>query len=427
MAQTSQKMVMCLLALMCLISCHSMGISQTLNRNLHYRNPSLEFPDADLFAKVASSSVDFSEREMRMLVNYDCTCTHAPDEQGYIVSKKIDDLGESIQPLLVKMAWEHIEDYRVYSIINRFKKNDDNGFSEEMRRIILESLAHSERGSGSVSIGCRVMTDIGKPEDVPKLLSIVNENAYIHSINDIKRKFGANDIDTYLNMPENHRVFRNADDNLESFYHIIRAVGSIAVVSQIPEIEKAIENWTKEMLLDSWWLKTFQAEVTMCLANIRREPEDVPKLLLLLSQDEERRLLKPVLRLVSNIAAVSQMPEIEKAITAWKEKHFNDNLPLEKQYLFEIELYLANIRRDPKDVTKLLSFMVSDFRKPELFSHWLQVLGNIATISQIPEIEQVIATLAEDEIPGIPYEKWPKEVRDKIEASFENIRERNVP
>jgi hypothetical protein len=74
----------------------------------------------------------------------------------------------------------------------------------------------------------------------------------------------------------------------------------------------------------------------------------------------------------------------------------------------------------------------------------MQVVGNIATVSQIPEIEQAIAKWAEDriatvsQIPEIeqaiaewaggkpPCEKLRKDLRNRLEASFANIRERNV-
>jgi hypothetical protein len=206
----------------------------------------------------------------------------------------------------------------------------------------------------------------------------------------------------------------------------MNAVGNIADISQIPEIEKAMANWAKDMPPDGEWRKRFQAEVALCLANIRRDSADVPHLLSFISQDDERRLLKPTLRLVREIATVSQIPEIEKAVAAWGKNQTNNGRDVGHEDRFEMELCLANIRRDPQDVPKLLSFMASDPKVPELSYHAIQVLGNIATVSQIPEIMQVIATLAEDEIPGVPYEKWPKEVRDRIEASFANIRERNV-
>ena len=190
-----------------------------------------------LFEKASTDTKDFSDDEIRELLYEVCLAMDGMYEEWHIAFKKLIDLGESIYPLLSEEAlkphekegWGKELGGNIAARIVGFFDRSEAGDMTEIRRTTLKVL---EKFPKSYYTPCRVMGNIGEPEDVPKMLSFANE-----------------------------------DDGI-AFLSIMEAVGKIAAVSQIPEIEKAIADWEKTR--NNGWRKTYQAEMKKHLANIRK-------------------------------------------------------------------------------------------------------------------------------------------------------------
>ena len=190
----------------------------------------------ELLDKVSSNSRDFSDDEVRELLALMYLASDFSPETE-LTNKKLFELGDSIYPLLCKEALNPREKDewangggRVSAIIVSYFRKTKEDMTEE-RKTTLKVL---EKFPNRYMTCCDVMGDIGEPEDVPELLSYIKENSYIWLVQ-----------------------------------QVIRTVGKIAAVSQLPEIEKAVADWEKDKVPGEWQ-KKFQAEVEQSLANIRQ-------------------------------------------------------------------------------------------------------------------------------------------------------------
>jgi hypothetical protein len=190
-----------------------------------------------LLDKAATDSKEFSDNEVRELFYRDCLARD-PDDDWRVARKKLIDLGEAIFPFLCKEALKpHEEKWGEFSAgriavaaVDYFDRSESSD-KTEIRKV---SLNVFEKFPKQYLICCRVIGKIGQPEDVTKLLSFMNaKDAYV-------------------------------------FSSVLEAIGKIAAVSQIPEIEKAIAEWDKKHPTDNEdWANRRRAEIDKHLANIR--------------------------------------------------------------------------------------------------------------------------------------------------------------
>jgi len=189
-----------------------------------------------LLEKAKTDSKDFSDDEVRVLLYEVCLNNDGLDEYYPVALSKLHDLGSAIFPLLLEEASQPLETmfdwYITEGTINFFDKF--NISEEERAKARKTTLTVFEKAPTLYRTFGRVIGNIGEPEDVPKLLSFINEDSHVYT-----------------------------------FYNIIRAVSKIAAVSQIPEVEKAITMWNKNKPSGGEWRKEYQAEVKQCLSNIR--------------------------------------------------------------------------------------------------------------------------------------------------------------
>jgi len=218
-----------LLGLFVQSSAQETGTDKTVN----YSNEQLK----KLIEKASTNSKDFSDEEVRELISIGCS-GHVSDWTS-ITRKKLIDLGESIYPFLceeaMKVCEENWNGLKVANIIGLFDKSE--GDKTEARKTTLYVL---ERFPDEYSTVCRVMGNIGEPEDVPKLLSLISDDPYV-------------------------------------CYGIIKTVDKIASVSQIPEIEKAYADWEKRNPADNAeWKKNRKATIDECITNICERDTQLP-------------------------------------------------------------------------------------------------------------------------------------------------------
>ena len=197
-----------------------------------------------LFAKAATDSKDFTDDEVRELLYSVCLAEDGLDDEYHIALIKLVRLGESVYSLLSAEALKPHEDKWgketggsiAAGMIGFFDQSE--GDKTEARRTTLMVL---KKFPERYITCCRVMGNIGEPEDVPSLLPFMNQN-------------------------------------LDAFRNVVHAVGKIAAVSQIPDIEKAVADWEK----NNWeklhvdpdkraanWKNLCQPEVEKAIANIK--------------------------------------------------------------------------------------------------------------------------------------------------------------
>ena len=99
---------------------HSMNVTQAETLG----GVRLEMPCKDLFVKAASSSKDFTEEEIRLLINYTSVPTCGLDERDHVARGKLIELGESIYPILSERALKQEHPCNAASIVSLF------GFAE---------------------------------------------------------------------------------------------------------------------------------------------------------------------------------------------------------------------------------------------------------------------------------------------------------
>jgi len=188
----------------------------------------------------ATGSKEFSDEAVRELLYTVCLAEDGLFEDYHVAIRKLTDLGESIFPLLAEEAlrpheakWGMEMTGRIAANIISFFDRSEASDTTEARRTTLKVF---EKFPSQYIMACRVMGNIGEPEDVPKLLPFMNEDC-------------------------------------TAFINVIRAVGKIAAVSQIPEIEAAVANWKKKHydpgLRKEEWQNKYLSEVEKILANIR--------------------------------------------------------------------------------------------------------------------------------------------------------------
>ena len=188
-----------------------------------------------LLEKAKTDSKDFSDDEVRVLLYEVCLNNDGLDEYYPVALSKLHDLGSSIFPLLLEEASKPLETmfdwYITEGTINFFDKF--NISKEERVEARKTTLTVFEKAPTLYRTFGRVIGNIGEPEDVPKLLSFINDDAYM-------------------------------------FFNVLQTVGRIAAVSQIPEIEKAVAEWDSKHPTDNDdWQNRRQAEIKRHIDNIR--------------------------------------------------------------------------------------------------------------------------------------------------------------
>jgi hypothetical protein len=192
-----------------------------------------------LVEKASTDAKEFSEDEVREMLYRVCLAQCPLDEYYQILRRKLIDIDESIFPLLSEEALKPHEGVWgmesgggiAAGIVSFFDTSE--GDKTEARKTTLKVFEKFPKEYIAI---CRVMGNIGEPEDVTKLLSFMN----------------AKDADAYV------------------FREVLQAVGKISAVSQIPEIEKAVAEWDKKHPTDSEdWEMRRKAEIDKHLTNIR--------------------------------------------------------------------------------------------------------------------------------------------------------------
>ena len=205
-----------------------------------------------LFEKAMTDSKDFSYEEIRDILYTVCLAEDGLDEDYHIAMRKIIDLGESIYPLLSEEAlksheekWGKEDGGRIAAgIVTFFGRSEEKGDKTEARKTTLKVF---EKFPKECIALCRVMGNIGEPEDVPQLLAFIDQ------------------------------------DNGTTLVNVLRAVAKIAAVSQIPDIEKAVAEWDKKYpARNKEQQKYDQVELKKCLTSIRERnvqwtPPSAPK------------------------------------------------------------------------------------------------------------------------------------------------------
>ena len=242
MIRNYNVIVLGFMALFCENCFRSMCEAQTsgvMTRLELYGGMEIELPKEDLLCKAVSDSREFNAKEIRLLLNY-LASVSCGDIEVFYIERKFIDMGSDIFPIICTEAFQALEnDEPMGEAVARVAvgffadyeaKADDKPF---MRKTTLKLLEKNPEFSNPIAP--RVMGKIGKPEDVPELLSYIK--------------------------------------NASSFYLIIgviEAIAKIAAVSQIPEIEKAVAEWEKKYPTNNEeWRKSYKVELEKCLANIK--------------------------------------------------------------------------------------------------------------------------------------------------------------
>jgi HEAT repeat protein len=191
-----------------------------------------------LIAKASTDTHDFSADEVRELLYNVCLSEDGLEESFSIAARKLVDLGESVFSLLSAEAlkphenvWGDEECGHISANIVSFFDRSEAKDKTEIRKTAL--IVYKKYPKQYV-ICCRVMGNIGEPEDVPALLPFLDKDFHIYIL-----------------------------------CNVLRAVGKIAAVSQIPDIEKAISDWEKKQPPGGEWRKELQDEVKKCMDNIQ--------------------------------------------------------------------------------------------------------------------------------------------------------------
>ncbi|MDR1895161.1 MAG: hypothetical protein LBR10_00025 [Prevotellaceae bacterium] len=211
-------------------------------RNVKSERPAMKIADEvfqwhrKLITRAASESKDFTEEDLQHLL---LIVGHTRSSSGYKSSKtevkKLKELGEAIYPTIIKTALNAPDSFVAAYILKILDVS--KGDKKELHKAVWQVYEKLPESVDMWKTFCQIMSEIGEPADVPKLLLEV----------------------TY---------FRRITDACLVFE-------KIAVADQLPEIEKKFTEIKKQTqdkypsIIDEYWNKEIQPNIDNAFKAIR--------------------------------------------------------------------------------------------------------------------------------------------------------------